>query len=101
MEFAEKVYNVLKRIPCGKVVTYKWVACQIGCPFGSRAVGQVLKSNPKLIEVPCHRVICSDGSVGGYVKGVEEKVCLLKKEGVEVVDGKVDLEKFGINFSSK
>jgi len=93
MSFSEKCYSVLKKIPRGKVVTYK----QIASSFNSRAyraVGNALNKNSCLIKVPCHRVIRSDGNLGGYVLGVKKKINLLKKEGVEVIKGKVDLKKF-------
>ncbi|MEK9180509.1 MAG: MGMT family protein [Patescibacteria group bacterium] len=78
--FKQKVYNVVRRIPRGKVLTYKEVARRAGSPRAYRAVGNVLNKNrdPK---VPCHRVIRSDGSVGGYASGTRKKVAILKKEG--------------------
>lgn len=78
--FKEKVYRVVKKIPRGKVLTYRQVAQKIGNPKSYRAVGNALNKNrdPK---VPCHRVIKSDGSVGGYNSGPDKKVKLLKNEG--------------------
>ncbi len=78
--FTEKVYDVVRKIPKGKVLTYAQVAKKIGNPKASRAVGTVLSKNydPK---IPCHRVIRSDGGIGGYNRGIKNKIALLKKEG--------------------
>lgn len=78
--FQKRVYQVVKKIPKGKVVTYKEVAKAIGKPRACRAVGNALNKNTDL-NVPCHRVIRSDGSLGGYRKGARKKIELLKKEG--------------------
>lgn len=67
--FTQKVYAVVLRIPLGEVRSYKWVAGQAGKPGAARAVGQALKRNPYPLLIPCHRVISSDGSVGGYSGG--------------------------------
>lgn len=79
--FKEKVFDVVRKIPKGSVLTYKEVAEKAGHPRAFRAVGSVLKTNfdPK---IPCHRVIRSDGKVGEYNRGRERKVTLLRKEGV-------------------
>ena len=81
--FQKKVYKTVLSIPLGEVRTYKWVARKIGNTRASRAVGQALKRNPHTIIIPCHRVIKSDGSLGGYSKGVRMKKGLLKKERME------------------
>lgn len=60
----------------------------------ARFVGNSLGRNPKPVVVPCHRVICSDGRVGGYKLGIREKIRLLRKEGIEVKNGRVDLGKY-------
>ncbi len=77
--FREKVLEITSKIPKGKTLTYKQVAIMAGNSKASRAVGAVLKTNfdPK---IPCHRVIKSDGKLGGYNRGVENKKNLLKKE---------------------
>ena len=78
--FEQRVYAVVRRIPKGQVRSYQWVAKQLGNPHLARAVGQALKRNrwPKII--PCHRVIRSDGSLGGYAWGQEKKKRLLRQE---------------------
>ena len=75
--FAKKVYKVVLTIPLGQVRTYQWVAKKIGNPKASRAIGQILKHNPYPLIIPCHRVICSDRGLGGYVFGKKTKGVLL------------------------
>ena len=77
--FQQKVYNVVKKIPKGKVLTYQQVAQKIGNPKSYRAVGNALNKN-KNPQVPCHRVIRSDGKIGGYNKGTDLKIKILRKE---------------------
>lgn len=78
--FKEEVYGVVKKIPRGKVLTYKEVARRAGKPMAYRAVGNILNKNvdPK---VPCHRVIRSDGKIGGYRDGNLFKIKRLQEEG--------------------
>ncbi len=78
--FTKKVYKIVGGIPKGKVLTYKQVAAKAGRPPAYRAVGNILNKNFNP-AVPCHRVIRSDGKIGGYNKGIKEKVKILKKEG--------------------
>lgn len=78
--FAEKVYEIVKKIPKGKVLTYKEVASKAGRPLAYRAVGNILNKNYK-VELPCHRVIRSDGKLGGYNRGSDKKKLILKREG--------------------
>lgn len=79
-KFQEKVYNAVKKIPKREVLTYKEVARMIGKPKAYRAVGNALNKN-QFRDVPCHRVIRSDGKIGGYARGNKMKAELLKKEG--------------------
>lgn len=78
--FAQRVFKIVKKIPKGRVLTYKEVAEIIGSPKAFRAVGNALNKNKSHL-IPCHRVIRSDGKIGGYNKGPAEKIKLLKKEG--------------------
>ena len=82
--FQRKVFKVILGIPKGQVRTYAQVARMIGRPKAARAVGQALKHNRWAPEIPCHRVIASDGSLGGYSApgGQAAKRRLLRKEGV-------------------
>lgn len=79
LSFTDKVFDVLRGIPEGQVLTYKQVAQMAGSPRAFRVVGNVLNKNYDP-NIPCHRVIRSDGSLGGYNKGVKAKIKLLKKE---------------------
>ena len=78
-EFQEKVFKIVAEIPKGRVMTYKKIALLAGSPRAYRAVGNILKKNwdPK---IPCHRVIRSDGKPGGYNRGQNKKIQLLKQE---------------------
>ncbi|MCX7927188.1 MAG: MGMT family protein [Candidatus Omnitrophica bacterium] len=78
--FTRKVYEIVLKIPLGKVRTYSWVAKKAGRPKASRAVGNILRNNPYPILIPCHRVIKSNGEIGGYSKGIRKKKALLLKE---------------------
>ncbi|MGI0091701.1 MAG: MGMT family protein [Nitrososphaerales archaeon] len=90
-DFAKMVYGLTSQIPKGRVSTYGAIASAMNVHGASRAVGQILKANPKPIVVPCHRVIKSDGSIGGYggALGSGKKIKLLRSEGLEIEGGKV------------
>ena len=88
VSFREKVFQVVKEIPAGGFLTYKMVAKMAGFPRAWRAVGNVLNKNQNP-KIPCHRVIKSDGEIGGYRKGTKRKTALLKKEGLIIKHGKV------------
>lgn len=83
MTFAEAVHKVVRKIPKGRVLTYKEVAHLAGRPNAFRAVGNILNKNFDP-SIPCHRVIRSDGTTGGYNRGEENKISILKKEGYKV-----------------
>ncbi len=87
-DFEKSVWLTLREIPYGETRTYKWLAERIGRPGAVRAVGRALSKNPIPIVLPCHRVIESDGSIGGYSSGIEKKRRLL------------NLEYFNTGFSS-
>ena len=78
-KFQQLVYNVVKRIPKGKTLTYGEVAKKVGKPGAARAVGTALSKNFDP-AIPCHRVIRSDGKMGGYNRGINKKISLLRKE---------------------
>jgi methylated-DNA-[protein]-cysteine S-methyltransferase len=79
-DFEKRVWTTLREIPYGETRTYKWLAERIGMPKATRAVGRALSKNPIPIILPCHRVIESDGSIGGYSSGVDIKRRLLELE---------------------
>lgn len=78
--FADKVRDVVRKIPKGKILTYKEVAKKAGSEKAVRVVGNILSKNFDP-NIPCHRVIRSDGGMGGYNRGVKNKIAILKKEG--------------------
>ena len=84
--FQQKVWAALRTIPRGEVRTYMDIAVQIGHPSSARAVANACGKNPYAPEVPCHRVILSDGSIGGYSAegGSEKKRAMLREEGVHI-----------------
>ena len=95
MSFADKVYALCKKVPKGRVTTYKEIGNALG-GYGQiyRAVGVALNRNPHAPVVPCHRVVNSNGNVGGFAHGTKKKIALLRKEGIKIKDGKiVDFEK--------
>jgi len=81
MDFKKRVYQVVKKIPKGKVMSYKKVARLAGSPRAWRAVGNILNKN-RDAKIPCHRVIRTNGKAGGYNLGQKEKIKRLQKEGV-------------------
>lgn len=81
--FQKKVWNVLQTIPFGSVRTYRWVAEQIGSPQAVRAVGNANGRNPIPIIIPCHRIVCTGGKLGGFSSGIKIKKQLLAHEKVE------------------
>ena len=87
---ASVIYDLLNRIPPGKVSTYGDLAKAAGCPGAARAVGRILNANPYPVVVPCHRVVQSDGTIGGYAFGTQKKRDILLREGVKIVGHKVE-----------
>lgn len=98
VNFDERCYEFLRKVPKGKVTTYAELAKAIGSPKSSRAVGNAMNKNPFSPEVPCHRVVRSSGEAGGFAYGTKKKIEMLRKEGIEIVDGRVDLNKFRFKF---
>jgi O-6-methylguanine DNA methyltransferase len=86
--FQKKIYEIVKKIPKGKILTYKKVAELAGSPRAWRAVGNVLNKNRNL-KIPCHRVIRSNGKIGGYNLGIKKKIALLMREGVKIENKRV------------
>jgi methylated-DNA-[protein]-cysteine S-methyltransferase len=87
--FHERVWHLCARTPRGRVSTYGDLARALGKPGAARAVGQALNKSPGMPKVPCHRVVASDGKLGGFAWGPKEKANLLEREGVRVENGKV------------
>lgn len=87
-EFQKKVWRELLKIPKGKTLTYKELARRVKAPSAVRAVANAVGANPCAPFIPCHRVVRSDGKLGGYSGngGMKTKIKLLKKEGVSVLE---------------
>ena len=79
-EFEVIVYECIMKIPSGETRSYAWVAGKIGKPKATRAVAQALHRNPWPLIIPCHRVVASDGNIGGYAYGISLKKLLLSSE---------------------
>ena len=90
MNFNQKVWDVCRQIPKGKITTYKAIAEKLNTK-AYRAVGSALKKNPYAPKVPCHRVVNSDGTIGGYkgIRNNNEKIRLLNKEGIITRKGNI------------
>ncbi|MCA9373974.1 MAG: MGMT family protein [Candidatus Gracilibacteria bacterium] len=83
--FTERVHEIVAQIPKGEVLTYKQVAIMAGKPQAARAVGMIMSKN-RSPKIPCHRVIRTDGKMGGYAMGgIERKKQILKEEGYEAL----------------
>jgi methylated-DNA-[protein]-cysteine S-methyltransferase len=95
--FNEKCYKILRKVPKGKVTTYKEIAKVLNS-LAYRAIGNAMNKNPYAPAVPCHRVINSNGDVGGFFSGTKNKVRLLKTEGIEIKNNKIDLDKYLFKF---
>lgn len=95
MSFRDDVYVVTRKIPKGKVATYKQIAELAGNPKAARAVGMCMRTNPDVPQMPCHRVVASDGRLTGYSAGagVFTKREMLLAEDVEFIKDRVDLSK--------
>lgn len=94
----KRIYEAVKKIPKGHVATYGQIAEMAGNPRMSRAVGNALHKNPDPLHIPCFRVVNSKGELAGAFAfgGGKAQAELLREDGVEVVNGKVDLEKYGM-----
>lgn len=98
-ELERHVYKTLLKVPKGKVTTYGELAKAVGLKNGQRAIGRIMNRNPFPVIIPCHRVVKSDGKIGGYFYGQEVKTKMLSDEGIVVRDGKIqDWEKSVFRF---
>jgi len=99
--FNERCYEILRKVPRGKVTTYKAIAEKLNSK-AYRQVGRAMNKNPCGFlnggNVPCHRVVGSSGDLVGFAHGLKKKAEMLKKEGVEIKNGKVDLKRFEFKF---
>lgn len=90
--FQKKVLELTKKIPKGRVATYGLLAKLLGDAHLSRAVGNALNKNPFPIIIPCHRVVQSNGLVGGFARGIETKIKILKEENIIIKNNRIDLK---------
>lgn len=98
MSFSQKCYNLLRQVPPGQVTTYKDIAEALGSK-AYRAVGQAMKNNPHAPQVPCHRVVHSNGRVGGFVGGTNKKISLLRSEGICIEKERIiNINKYKYSF---
>lgn len=86
----EETLMLAKQIPKGRVSTYGALAGALGSRKLARAVGKSLSKNPTPLEIPCHRIVHSDGRAGGYKLGAENKIRLLRNEGIWIKSGRVE-----------
>lgn len=89
MKLEEKVYKKLLEVPPGMVTTYGELSKAVGIKNGQRVIGRIMNKNPYPVIVPCHRVIKSDGKIGGYAWGEKIKISMLSKEGIKIKNGKI------------
>ena len=99
MKFKDRVLYLTKKVPRGKITTYKLIAHKLGTKaYG--AVGQALNKNQDPIKIPCNRVVSSDGSIGGYASGVKAKIKKLKQEGIEFENNTRKNQRFFVSQKS-
>ncbi len=102
MKFSERCYSLLSRVPRGKVTTYKEIANALKSR-AYRAVGKAMKENKNAPRIPCHRVVRSNGEIGGYMgsdkDNMKKKIELLRTESVEIKDNRIELEKYLYKFT--
>ncbi len=89
MSLEQQVYKKLTEVPQGKITTYGDLAKAVGLKNGQRMIGQIMKKNPYPGIIPCHRVVKSDGKIGGYAYGGAVKTNMLRIEGIQIQNGKI------------
>ena len=89
MNLDKKIYKKLLEVPEGKITTYGELAKAVGIKNGQRVVGRIMNKNPYPVIIPCHRVVKSDGKVGGYAYGQQVKIKMLSKEGIKIKEDKI------------
>ena len=95
MNLEERVYKKLLQVPSGYIITYQELSNVVGLHNGQRLIGKIMKKNPFPVIVPCHRVVRSDGNIGGYAFGETIKKNMLQNEGIKIHANKI------INFEKK
>ena len=99
MKIDKKIYKKLLQVPPGKITTYRELSRAIGFENGQRVIGQIMKKNPFPVIITCHRVVRSDGKIGGYAFGMDIKKSMLVKEGICIKKNKIEnFENFFFRF---
>ena len=96
MNLEQKIYKKLLKVPKGQITTYGELSKAVGLKNGQRAVGKIMNKNPYPVIIPCHRVVMSNGNIGGYAYGKHIKTKLLNDEGIQIENekkGKVELSR--------
>jgi len=94
LNLEQMIYKKLLQVPRGKITTYGELSKTVGLKNGHRVVGRIMNKNPYPVIIPCHRVVNSNGQIGGYAYGKDVKTNMLNKEGIEIQNGKIlDFEK--------
>ncbi len=83
------IYKKLLQVPRGKITTYGELSKAVGLRNGQRVIGRIMNKNPYPVIIPCHRVVNSNGQIGGYAYGPDVKTNMLNKEGIEIQNGKI------------
>ena len=83
------MYKKLLKVPKGRITTYGELAKAVGLKNGQRTIGKIMNKNPFPVIIPCHRVVKSDGKVGGYAYGEKVKINMLTKEGIKIENGRI------------
>ena len=89
MNLEKKIYKKLLQVPKGQITTYGELAKAVGLKNGQRVVGRIMNKNPYPVIIPCHRVVMSNGKVGGYAYGENIKTNMLNDEGIKIENGKI------------
>lgn len=98
--FNERCYALLRKVPQGRVTTYQQLAHALGTK-AYRAVGNAMNKNPYAPEVPCHRVVKSNGDLGGFASGPRKKIAMLTKEGIMIENNRIDLTRYEWKITSE
>lgn len=100
---AKSCYSLLKKVPKGRVTTYKELAHALNT-IAYRAIGQILKKNPSKKTIPCYKVIKNNGEIGGYCgsssKNIKKKIALLKKDNISIKNNEIDLDNYIYKFDN-
>jgi len=90
LNITEKIYKKLLQVPPGKITTYGELSRAVGFENGQRVIGQIMKKNPFPVIIPCHRVVKSNGDIGGYAFGINVKKTMLSKEGICIKKDRIE-----------